>query len=173
MIFIMLLTTTIVILVLGVCGEDDCHCNEDCGCGGDCNCHDYEYDPELARDLGADQYGMKKYVFTFLKKGSNRDLGEEESRKLQIAHLNNINRMAEEGKLVVAGPFLDDGEIRGIYIFNVESIDEAKELTKTDPAIQSGSLTMEFKEWYGSAALMVVNELHKQLEQINVTDSCK
>ncbi len=168
---IILLTIIIVMLVLGACGEDDCHCDDDCDCGSDCHCHEVEYDRELAEDLGADQYGMKKYVFTFLKKGTNRDLSEEEARELQIAHLNNINRMAEERKLIVAGPFLDDGDIRGIYIFDVETVEEAEELTKTDPAIQNGVLSMEFKEWYGSAALMVVNDLHKQLEQKNVVES--
>ncbi len=161
-----------VILALGACENEDCTCDDDCDCGGDCHCHEVEYDRELAEDLGADQYGMKKYVFTFLRKGTNRNLSEEEARELQIAHLNNINRMAEERKLIVAGPFLDDGDIRGIYIFDVETIEEAEKLTGSDPAIQAGVLTMEFKEWYGSAALMVVNDLHKQLEQKNVVESC-
>ena len=56
--------------------------------------------------------------------------------KLHIAHLKNITRLAKEGKPVVAGSFLDDGDIRGIYIFDVETIEEAKALTETDPAIK-------------------------------------
>lgn len=75
----------------------------------------------------------------------------------------NINRMAEEGKLVTAGPFMDDGELRGIYIFNVATVEEAKALTETDPAVQAGRLVMELHPWYGSAALMEMNNLHKKL----------
>jgi uncharacterized protein len=71
--------------------------------------------------------------------------------------------MAEEGKLILAGPFLDDGDIRGIYIFNVQTVEEAEALTKTDPAIQSGRLVMELHPWYGSAALMEVNQMHKKI----------
>ena len=89
----------------------------------------------------------------FLKSGPNRDFSQEEAKQLQLKHLENIEKIAA-GKLVVAGPFLDDGEIRGIYIFNVKTIEEAEELTNTDPAIKAGSLVMDLKPWYGSAALM-------------------
>ena len=78
--------------------------------------------------------------------------------------------MADEGKLILAGPFLDDGELRGIYIFNVKSIKEAKNLSKTDPAIQTGSLVMELKEWYGSAGLIVVNDIHNIISKKNITE---
>ncbi len=118
------------------------------------------FDPDLATELGADQYGMRQYVLAYLKKGPNRDLPEEESAQLQRAHLDNITRLAEEGKLVLAGPFMDDTDIRGIYIFAVASIEEAEKIALSDPAIQAGSLTLELHPWYGSAALMKVNEMH-------------
>lgn len=121
------------------------------------------YDPELAEQYGADEYGMKKYVFAFLKRGPNQDLDSLQKAELQKAHLRNINRMAEEGKLVLAGPFFGNDDLRGIYVFNVESLAEAEELTGSDPSIQAGLLTMELKEWYGSAALMGVNETHESL----------
>lgn len=123
------------------------------------------YDSVLAKKFGADQYGMKKYVFAFLKKGPNRDLDSKEAADLQMAHMENIGRMAEEGKLALAGPFFGDGDLRGIYIFNVETLEEAEELTNSDPAIKAGSLIMELKEWYGSAALMGVNEVHGKLSE--------
>ncbi|WP_281614405.1 YciI family protein [Flammeovirga sp. SubArs3] len=129
-----------------------------------------DYDASLALKYGADDYGMKKFVMAFLKKGPNRNLSKEEAFQLQKAHLENINKMAEEGKLVLAGPFFGDGDIRGIYIFDVESIEEAEALTKTDPAIQAGSLVMDLKEWYGSAAVMAIPDLHKKLEKKNVTE---
>jgi uncharacterized protein len=123
------------------------------------------YDSTLAKSLGADDRGMKRYVMAFLKKGPNRSQDSTTAAKLQAAHMANIHRLAEEGTLVVAGPFLDDGEVRGIYIFNVESVEEAKKLTETDPAIKAGRLVMELHPWYGSAALMQVNEIHNRINK--------
>ena len=119
------------------------------------------YDARPAEELGADPYGMKQYVLAFLKAGPTRSQDSLEAARLQRAHLDNIIRMAEEGQLVVAGPFMDDGEIRGIYIFNVKTVEEAEALTASDPAIQAGSLVMELHPWYGPAALMKVKEISK------------
>jgi len=127
-----------------------------------------EYDSLLAKKYGADEYGMKPYVMAFLKKGPNRDLDSVEAEKLQRAHLDNIFKLADQGKLVVAGPFMDDTDIRGIYIFNVATVEEAKKLTETDPAIKKGSLVMELHPWYGSAALMQVNETHKKISKTKI-----
>ncbi len=121
------------------------------------------YDAELAQELGADAYGMKQYVMAFLKAGPSRSQDSLEAARLQRAHLDNIRRLAEEGKLVLAGPFLDDGEIRGIYVFDVATVEEAEKLTATDPSIQAGRLVMELHPWYGSAALLKVNELHEKI----------
>ena len=123
----------------------------------------HQYDSLLAFQYGADDYGMKKYIFAFLKRGPNRDLAKEEADKLQRAHMDNINRMAEAGKLVMAGPFFGDGDLRGIYIFNVATLEEAEELTNSDPAIQAGSLKMELVEWYGSAAIVGLTDLHSKI----------
>jgi len=119
------------------------------------------FDQALATKLGADEYGMKVYVMAFLKAGPNRNLDSTQSADLQRAHMDNIGRMAKSGKLIVAGPFMDDGDVRGIYIFNVPTIEEAEALTKTDPAIKAGSLVMELHQWYGSAALVESAERHK------------
>lgn len=127
-----------------------------------------DYDSNLAKKLNADDYGMKKYVIAFLKSGPNRDMDSVTAAKIQRAHLDNINKMAEEGKLVLAGPFLDDGEIRGIYIFNVETLEEAEELTNTDPAIKEGRLIMELHPWYGSASVQQINELHKKISKESI-----
>lgn len=124
-----------------------------------------QFDPKLAKELGADDYGMHNYVMAFLKSGPNRDQDSLEAIKLQRAHLDNIKRLADEGKLVVAGPFLDDSEVRGIYIFNVSTVEEAEALTKTDPAIKAGRLVMELHPWYGSAALMQVPKVHKSVSK--------
>lgn len=124
---------------------------------------DNVYDSVKAQKYGADSYGMRKYVMAFLKKGPNRTADSVEAAKLQAAHMANIGKMAEAGKLALAGPFFGNDELRGIYIFNVETIEEAEALTNSDPAIQAGSLEMDLKEWYGSAALMMINEVHPTL----------
>jgi len=126
------------------------------------------YDAALAKQVGADEYGMKKFVIAFLKRGPNRDQAKEESDRLQRAHMDNISRLAEEGTLVLAGPFMDNGDLRGIYIFDVETIEEAEELTKTDPAIQAGSLVMELHPWYGSAATSLVGEWHTKIQKTEI-----
>lgn len=123
------------------------------------------YDSLLAQKLGADDYGMKKYVMAFLKSGPNQDMDSARAAELQRAHLDNIFRLADEGKLVLAGPFLDGGELRGVYVFNVETVEEAKALTETDPAVQAGRLTMELHPWYGSAATCMINEQHKRIQK--------
>ena len=126
------------------------------------------FDSLRAAKAGADDYGMKQYVMAFLKRGPNRDRSKEEAEKLQRAHMDNIGRLAEEGKLVLAGPFLKDGDLRGIYIFDVKTEEEAKILVETDPAIKAGSLVMELVPWYGSAALMEVGEIHKRIAKVEI-----
>jgi len=118
------------------------------------------YNAALAQELGADDYGMKMYVMAILKAGPNQDQTPEEAAKLQQAHMDNIGRMAKAGDLVVAGPFAkNELGFRGIYVFNVKTIEEAKSLTESDPAIQAGRLAMELIPWYSSAALMQVPEV--------------
>lgn len=129
---------------------------------------DTVYDEILVKKLGADDYGMKKYIIAFLKKGPYKSIDSTAADKLQRAHLDNITKLAKEGKLVLAGPFLGNEDLRGIYIFNVETIEEAKKLTQSDPAIHAGILTMELKEWYGSAALILLNDLHKKVSKIEI-----
>ena len=123
------------------------------------------YDAALAAKLKADDNGMKTYVMALLKAGPNRNRPREEAQKLQAAHRANINRLAAAGKLVLAGPFADDGELRGIYVFDVATVAEAEALTKTDPAIQAGQLVMELHPWYATAGLMTIPELHSRIEK--------
>lgn len=127
--------------------------------------NDQSYDSLLAKKYGADDYGMKKYIMAFLKSGRTELTDKEEQERLQGEHMKNINRMAEDGKLVIAGPFMDHQSVRGIYIFDVRTIDEARELTSTDPAIKAGVLEMELRPWYGPAALMEVNNIHKKIQK--------
>ena len=127
------------------------------------------YDEALAKKLGADERGMKKYVMAFLLRGDRvAEYTPEQRQEIQAGHMANISKMADMGKLIVAGPFFGNDDLRGIYIFDVQTLEEAKALTETDPAIQAGVLKMDLKEWYGSAALMMVNEIHGKIAKGSV-----
>jgi uncharacterized protein len=112
------------------------------------------YDSTLAKKLGADNYGMKKYVLVILTSGSqSTDKATRDS--LFAGHLQNIKRLAELRKLIVAGPLeKNDKDYRGIFILDVP-MEEAEELMDTDPAIHAKLLHPNLFSWYGSAALPV------------------
>lgn len=123
------------------------------------------YDSTLAKKLSADDYGMKKYVMVFLKTGSETSLSKAKSDSLFGGHMANISRLADSGKLVVAGPFFKNDKYRGIFILNAASIDEGKQLVGMDPAIKANLLEAEYLLWYGSAALSETLEIHKRIEK--------
>lgn len=88
------------------------------------------------------------YVFGLLVRGPKwTPEVTEETKKLQEGHMANINRLAEAGKLVLAGPFIDGGERRGVFIFKVDTLEEAQALTETDPAVKAGRLKIELHRW--------------------------
>jgi hypothetical protein len=74
-----------------------------------------------------------------------------------------MKRLAAEGKLVLAGPFDGVEGWRGLFIFAVRDVEEARRLTASDPVIASGEMVAEFHKYFGSAALMLVNETHKRI----------
>jgi len=123
------------------------------------------YDSTLAKKLKADDYGMRKYVMCLLKRGPNKNLSIDSSNKIQAAHLNNIKHLEAQGKLVVTGSFIDETELEGIFIFNVQTVEEAKALANTDPGVKAGILIMELHPWYGSAALIEVPTIHKKIQK--------
>lgn len=102
------------------------------------------------------QWEMTTYQVAFLRKGpawtpaSTPDL-----EKLQAAHLAHIGKMAETGKLLVAGPFTDGGDLRGMFIFRVETLDEAKALAEQDPAVKAGRLVLEWHPWFAAKNIVV------------------
>ncbi|MEP6847843.1 MAG: YciI family protein [Acidobacteriota bacterium] len=125
------------------------------------------FDAELAKKLGADKMGMKNYVLVILKTGPTALPAGKERDEIFKGHFANIHRLADEGKLAVAGPFDDTNGWRGMFIFNVETIEDAKKLTETDPVIKSGVMIAEFHKLYCSAALMEVNEIHQKVAETN------
>lgn len=123
------------------------------------------YDSTLAKKLGADEYGMKKYVMVLLKTGAATGLAKSKTDSLFAGHMQNINRLADAGKLVVAGPFFKNDKYRGIFILNADSLEEGKKLVESDPAVQAKLLDMDLLMWYGSAALAETLEIHKKIEK--------
>ena len=90
---------------------------------------------------------MKTYYFVMLTAGKNRNQDSISVIKLQQGHMANITRLYKEEKLIVAGPFLDNANWRGIFIFDAKSKEEVEELLKSDPAISSGRLAYEIHPW--------------------------
>jgi uncharacterized protein len=123
------------------------------------------YDAELARQLGADEHGMKMYVLALLKTGPRTDLPKLDVDKAFAGHMANINRLAAMGQLAFAGPLGKNDRYRGLFIFNVSKTADAETLIATDPAIQAGLLAAETYPFYGSAALQQVNSLHNRISR--------
>ena len=128
------------------------------------------YNAKLAKKLGADEMGMRSYVMVILKTGPNDKTITDKAERAKIfeGHFANMRDLAAEEKLVLAGPFGDpEGIKRGLYIFNVKTVEEAKPLVMTDPAVEAGIFTPEFTPYYGSAAIMQVNAVHQTIAKRN------
>jgi len=122
------------------------------------------YDAALAKRVGADEHGMRRYVLVILKTGPRRMPEGKERDAMFAGHFANIERLAKEGKLALAGPFpKDPAGWRGLFVMAVDDVAEARRLTETDPVIRSGEMVAEYHPWYGSAATMMVPELHERL----------
>ena len=126
-----------------------------------------KFDAELAKKVGADQFGMRKYVLAILKTGPKDAEVQGDARKAVFkGHFDNMNRLAAEGKLAVAGPFSDpEKKYRGLFILAVETVEAAKALAETDPTVKAGVLVVEYVPWYGSASLMLSNEFHDKVAE--------
>lgn len=93
---------------------------------------------------------MQKYFVVFLKAGPERSQSKEEAAEIQEQHLNHLSKMAEMGKTSITGPMGDDGDIRGIVIYNTATAEEAKKLAEQDPAVKAGRLVVEVHPWWAA-----------------------
>ena len=128
-----------------------------------------KFNQELATSLGADQYGMKAYTIVMLTTGSAKIDDKTQMSTLMKGHMANIGKLADEGKIIVAGPFLEKNKenYRGMFIFNTKSKEEAEQWVKTDPAVQAGVFSYEIFPWYGSAALPLYLKHHEEISKEN------
>jgi uncharacterized protein YciI len=121
------------------------------------------YDAALAARLGADDNGMRSYVLVVLKTGPNTMAPGPERDEMFRGHFANMKRLSDAGKLVLAGPFDGVDGWRGLFVFAVRDIDEARQLAATDPVLVKGEMVAEYHKYYGSAALMLVPETYQKL----------
>ncbi len=94
---------------------------------------------------------IKQYFFVMLMTGPNRTQDSVTAAKIQEGHMANINKLYYAGKLKVAGPFGDNGNWKGIFIFDCATKEEVESLIKTDPAVVSGRLSYEIHPWWTAA----------------------
>jgi len=128
-----------------------------------------KFNQELATSLGADKYGMKAYTIVMLTTGSAKFEDKAKMGELMKGHMTNIGKLADEGKIIVAGPFLEKNKenYRGMFIFNTKSKEEAESWVKTDPAVAAGIFSYEIFPWYGSAALPLYLKHHDEISKEN------
>lgn len=93
---------------------------------------------------------MQQYFIAFLKKGPTRSQSKEEADSLQKLHLAHLGRMYEKGFADISGPFGDDGDIRGITIYNVPTQKMADSLANMDPMVKAGRLSIEIRPWWAA-----------------------
>jgi uncharacterized protein len=96
------------------------------------------------------KFEMKTYYLVFLKKGPLRSQDTATANKLQEQHLAHLTKMYEEGKMDICGPLMEDGDIRGICIYNVNTKEEALKLANEDPMIKAGRLIAEVHPFYSA-----------------------
>ena len=103
-----------------------------------------------------EKYEMTTYQVAFLVRGPNWSPAEtEETKAIQAGHMENIRKMGASGKLLIAGPFEDGGDLRGMFIFRVATLEEAKALAEQDPAVKAGRLKLEWHPWFAAKNVTV------------------
>jgi uncharacterized protein YciI len=103
---------------------------------------------DINKDTSVSAGEMKRYWLVLLQKGPNRNQDSISAEKIQAAHMANINRLAKEGKLIMAGPMGIDDDLRGIFIMNCADSTEVESFVKTDSAVITGRLIMKYYPWW-------------------------
>ena len=92
---------------------------------------------------------MGEVFLVLLKKGPAWTAERtDRTRAIQEAHMANIKAMWEAKKLIIAGPMGDDGDTRGVFVFQAANRAEAQALAESDPAIKAGRLAPEIHSWW-------------------------
>ena len=99
---------------------------------------------------GDTTYLMQQYYMVFLKSGPTRGQDSTEAAELQMKHMAHLERMATEGYTSLTGPMGDDGDLRGIVVFNTATQAEADSLANLDPMVKAGRLKVEIHPWWAA-----------------------
>lgn len=121
------------------------------------------YDAAKAQAWGANEQGLRPYVFVLLKTGPKPMPAGPERDAMFKGHFANMERLAKEGLLVYAGPLDGQNGLRGIFILATKDLEVARKAVETDPVISSGEMVADIHRHFGSAALLGVNEWHPKL----------
>ncbi|EAR02948.1 YciI family protein [Maribacter sp. HTCC2170] len=105
---------------------------------------------DFVDEVTKDTMLMQQYFIAFLKRGPNRSQNKAESDSLQTMHMEHLGRMYEEGYADISGPFGDDGDIRGITIYNTPTLEIADSLANMDPMVKAGRLVIEIHPWWAA-----------------------
>ncbi len=90
---------------------------------------------------------LEQLVFGFLVRGANTTQDSAAAAQIQNGHLAYMESLNKQGKLVMAGPFADQGRARGVVVYRVKDLEEAKALAAEDPAVKAGRLALEAYPW--------------------------
>ncbi len=101
-------------------------------------------------DTTEKKWEMKQYFMVFLKSGPNRTQDSVTAAQIQAGHMKHMDDMYKAGKLDIAGPFADKGNIRGICVYNVATLEEVQKLVELDPAVKAGRLIAEIHPWWAA-----------------------
>ena len=102
-----------------------------------------------------EKFEMKEYYLVFLKEGSHRNQDSATAADIQSRHLEYLTKMYDDDKMSICGPLMDENDIKGMCVYHVGSIDEAKRLAEDDPAVKSGRLIVEVHPWYSAKGMIL------------------
>ncbi len=102
---------------------------------------DYQKDPNTKNT-------MTKYYLALLGKGEKNAAGAQESQQLMLEHLWNIRRQLDAKTFVTAGPFVSNGDLRGLFVIAATSLEEANAIAGADPLVKAGQLTVALHQWW-------------------------
>jgi uncharacterized protein YciI len=100
-------------------------------------------------ELPADQFDVFELVL--LKRPAHATkLSDADAERIQAEHLAHLGAMADAGHLAVAGPFTDqdDDTLRGLALYHTGSLERARELAESDPAVRAGRFEVEAMRFY-------------------------
>jgi len=106
-------------------------------------------DPTLPAEIQEATAKGKRYTLRIYRRGPKRDHDDATAQRIQVGHLKHIFELRRRGVLLVNGPLVDDDDIRGIGIFDIEDVEEVRRIDSQDPAVIAGRLTVEVHPWFG------------------------